>query len=139
LIQPQLGVFPAYTAAIVAFLLGRVVARFGTIRLAMVTLSLLEIGALTLIFGGLMSAALLFGFLLLRICGATLPAIAAAARENVSERAGIGSTVRDTSRQTGEPFGVAAFGTLIAVAQPSVVLAAVADTAFVDCLAGPML
>jgi hypothetical protein len=63
------------------------------------------IGSLTLVFGGLMSAALLFGFLLLRICGATMPAIVAAPRENLTGRASVGSTVLNTSRRAGGAFG----------------------------------
>ena len=66
--------------------------------------------------------------------GATLPAILAAPRENLTGRASVGSTLLNTPRQIG-----GAFGTLIAVALPSVVLAAAADAAFVNCLAGQML
>lgn len=124
------------TTALIAFAIGRIVAKFGTARPAMITLTLGAIGAALILFGGFTSATFLFGSILIGIGGATLPAIVAATLENVPPgRAGVGSAVLNTSRQAGGAFGVAVLGTLIAAATPSVALATVSASFLLGAIA----
>ncbi|AML52610.1 DHA2 family efflux MFS transporter permease subunit [Falsihalocynthiibacter arcticus] len=124
------------TTAIVAFAIGRMVAKFGAPLPGMVTLSIGAVGAALMVFGGFTSTIFLLGSLLIGIGGATLPAIVAAALENVpSARAGVGSAVLNTARQAGGAFGVAVLGTLIATASPSVALATISASFLLGAIA----
>ncbi|MFC6643915.1 MULTISPECIES: DHA2 family efflux MFS transporter permease subunit [Sulfitobacter] len=115
------------TTAIVAFALGRIVARFGAERPAVVTLTTGALGTVILMFGGLEALPFFAGSLLIGIGGATLPAIVSAAVENVpSGRTGVGSAVLNTSRQAGGAFGVAILGSLIGAASLTAALLMIA-------------
>lgn len=102
------------TTAIVAFALGRIVARVGAERPAMMTLTAGALGTAILIVGRLEALPFFAGSLFIGIGGATLPAIVSATLENVpTGRTGVGSAVLNTSRRAGGTFGVAILGSLI--------------------------
>ncbi|WP_083545776.1 DHA2 family efflux MFS transporter permease subunit [Sulfitobacter alexandrii] len=124
------------TTAIVAFALGRIVARFGPERPAVVTLTAGALGTAVLMFGGLAAAPFLVGSLLIGVGGATLPAIVSATLENVpSGRTGVGSAVLNTSRQAGGAFGVAVLGSLIGAASTNAALLALLGSFLLGALA----
>ncbi|QFT81976.1 Multidrug resistance protein stp [Roseovarius sp. THAF27] len=117
------------TTAIVAFALGRIVARFGAERPAMVTLTAGAVGAAILMIGGLEALPFFAGSLLIGIGGATLPAIVSATLENVATgRTGVGSAVLNTSRQAGGAFGVAILGALIGASSITAALIMIAGS-----------
>lgn len=113
-----------------ALLLGRVVARVGPQRPAAACLAVGALGSLGLLVFGLGAVPMLLAGVLLGVGGSTLPAIVAAALENVpGGRTGIGSGVLNAARQCGGAFGVALLGSLIGTgpgATPGLALTAVA-------------
>lgn len=115
------------TTALVAFMLGGIMARFGIGRPAAVTLIAGALGTAVLVVGGVSSTPFFVGTLLIGIGGATLPALVSATIEATPVgRTGVGSAVLNTARQAGGAFGVAVLGVLIGEASVSIALLAIA-------------
>lgn len=107
------------STAVMAFLCGRLVARFGTMLLISAGMGLGAVGTALLLTLGLSPWTMLIAGAFIGAGGASLPAIVATMLGNVPDgRAGIGSGVLNAGRQVGGALGVAILGSLLGNASP---------------------